>query len=96
MIERGRGAAAVRCISRSVSRSFDAEGELAGEHLEEEDAERVEIALRRRLLAARLLGRHVLGRPEDRALGREARVHREVREAEVEDLHEVFPAAARA
>ena len=73
-----------------------AEGQLPGEHLEEEDAERVEIALRRRLFAARLLGRHVLGRPEDRALRREARVHREVREAEVEDLHEVFSAAARA
>ena len=47
------------------------------------------------LVADRLLGRHVFGRPEDRAFRRQARVHREVRQAEVENLHEVFSTAAR-
>ena len=69
-----------------------AEGQLAREHLEEEHAERVEIALRTGLLAARLLRRHVLGRAEDGPLRREARVHREVGETEVQDLHEVLAA----
>ena len=66
------------------------ERELAREHLEEEDAERVQVALRVGFLAARLLGRHVLGRSEHRALGRQPRVHRQVGEPEVQDLHEVL------
>ena len=40
-------------------------------------------------------GTHVLGRAEHRSLGGKARVHRQVREAEVEDLDEVLAAAAR-
>jgi hypothetical protein len=72
-----------------------AERQLAGEHLEEEDAERIEVALRRRLLAPRLLRRHVFGGAEDGALRGESRVHRQVGEPEVEDLDEVLPAAAR-
>jgi len=37
-------------------------GPLSGEHLEGDNAERVEIGSRIDLLAQRLLGRHVLGR----------------------------------
>jgi hypothetical protein len=71
-----------------------AKRQLAGEHLEEEDAHRVKIGLRSGVLATRLLRRHVLRRSEHGALGREPRVARETRETEVEDLHEVFAAAA--
>ena len=41
------------------------EGELAGEHLERHDAERVDVAARIERLAADLLGTHELGRAED-------------------------------
>ncbi len=72
-----------------------AEGELARDHLEEQHAERVEVRVGASLLAARLLGRHVLGRSEHGALRREARVARERGQAEVQNLHEVFAATAR-
>jgi len=66
------------------------ERQLSREHFEQEHTERVEIARGSGLFAARLLGAHVLRRSEDRALRRQARVHREVREPKVQDLHEVF------
>jgi hypothetical protein len=71
-----------------------AERELPREHLEKEDTHRVEIRLRSCVFAARLLGRHVLGRSEDRALRREPRIARQPRETEVEDLHEVLSTSA--
>jgi hypothetical protein len=46
------------------------ERELAGDHLEEEDAQRIQVGLRPSGFASRLFGRHVLGRAEHRALGR--------------------------
>src|SRR6478736_4561337 len=51
-----------------------AERKLSGENLEEQHAERVQIRMGSGLLAARLLGRHVLRRPEHGALGREPRI----------------------
>ena len=96
MIVRGFGGGARPLHLEQRLAVVRAERELPGQHLEEEDAERVEIALRGRLFAARLLGRHVLRRSEDGPLRGEARVHREVGEPEVEDLDEVLPPAARA
>jgi hypothetical protein len=69
--------------------------QLPGDHLVEQDAERVEIALRRGVFTARLLGRHVLGRAKHGALGREPRIARECGQSEIEDLHEVAPTTAR-
>jgi hypothetical protein len=71
-----------------------AERELAREHLEEQHAEGVQVRQRPRLFAPRLLRRHVLGRAEHRALRREPRIPRDASETEVEDLDEVFSAAA--
>jgi hypothetical protein len=45
------------------------------------------------LFAARLLGRHVLGRAEHRALGREPRIVGERRQPEIQNLDEVFATA---
>jgi hypothetical protein len=72
-----------------------AERQLSGEHLEKQDAERIQVRLRPSLLAAGLLRRHVFGRPEDGALGSQARVVRQRSQAEIENLDEVFSAAAR-
>jgi hypothetical protein len=70
------------------------EGQAAGEHLVEDDAERVEVGRRGRLLPQRLLGRHVLRRAEHGALGGERGLLHQAGEAEVEDLDEVLAAAA--
>ena len=45
------------------------EGDVAREHLEEHDAQRVEVALRVDVLAQRLLGRDVVGRAQHAAVG---------------------------
>ncbi len=88
----GGGGAALHLEERlAVAR---AERKLSRRHLEEEDPERVEITRRDRILATRLLGRHVLGRSEHRALRREPRITRESGQTEVEDLHVVLTAAA--
>ena len=75
------------------------ERHLPGQHLEEDAAERVHVGAgvdaARRL---RRLGRHVVRRTDDGALPRVARERagaRELREAEIEDLHVVAVAAAR-
>ncbi len=52
-------------------RRLGVEGELAGEHLVEDDRQRVDVAARVEHLALRLLGRHELRRAEDHALLRE-------------------------
>src|SRR5262249_33072096 len=84
--DRGRAGRARRALHLEQRLAVVApERQLTGQHLEEEDAERVEVALGGRLLAPGLLGRHVLGRSEHGALRREARVHRQVGEPEVED-----------
>ena len=57
-----------------------------GEQLEEDDPERVHVALRPDLSAARLLGRHVLGRPDDGARRGQRRVREGPSDAEVRDL----------
>src|SRR5260370_35193731 len=46
------------------------ERQFAGEHLERDDAERVDIGARVELLATNLLGAHELRRAEDDAVGR--------------------------
>ena len=75
-----------------------AEGALPGQHLEEDDPQRVEVRPRVDRLAERLLRRHVVGRPEHRADPRELRRGPAARrlggrvdlgDPEVEDLHEV-------
>ena len=63
---------------------------VAGQHLEREDAERVEVAARVERQAAALLGRHVLRRAEhDAGLRLHAVALEQLRDREVEQLHEV-------
>jgi hypothetical protein len=62
------------------------EGDVAGEHLEEHDAQRVEVALRIDVLAQRLLGRDVVGRAEHAPVGGEALLGQRARDPEVGDL----------
>ena len=58
-----------------------------GEHLPEDDAERVDVGRGRDRAAARLLGREVLARPEHRAgLGHAVLDVERARDAEVRDL----------
>src|SRR5262245_1161440 len=79
--------------------------QLAREHLERDDAERVDIAARIERLAANLLRAHELGRSEDDAGGRELRDrgigaallgkaevhhHRALRASPIGDEHDVF------
>ena len=52
-------------------RGLGGEGELAGEHLVEDDADRVEVAPRVEPLSAPLLGRHVVRGSDDHAVGRQ-------------------------
>ena len=59
----------------------------AGQQLEGDDAERVEIARRRRPLALRLLGREIRRGAEHRARLRERAEPRGARDAEVGDVH---------
>ncbi len=65
------------------------EGKAAREHLEEHAPERVEVDRGRGLGAARLLGRHVLGRAEHEAGRGDAQFALHLGQAEVEDLDEV-------
>jgi hypothetical protein len=62
------------------------EGNVAGEHLEEDDAERVDVRLPVDVVAQRLLGRHVVRRAEHAAVRREAVVVERAGDAEVGDL----------
>ena len=72
-------------LHRDLDRRLAAERRLAGEHLVEDDADRVEVGALVDGGAARLLGREVLRRPDDRAgLGHLA--HARARDAEVRDL----------
>ena len=65
--------------------------------MEQQHAHRIDVAARIERLAARLFGRHVLGRTDDHALRGHARRTRptleELRDAEVADLHDVVRAA---
>ncbi len=63
------------------------EGDAPGEHLEEDRAERVEVRRGPRVDARDALGGHVLRRPEDLALVRQAAVVHRARDPEVEQLH---------
>jgi hypothetical protein len=63
------------------------EGEVSGDHLEEHDAEGVEVAGRAARLAAGELGGEVLGGAEDLAGHGEAHLAAHVHDAEVEHLH---------
>ena len=81
-----------------LRRRLGLEGQAPGEQLVEDDADRVEVAARVERIAARLLGAHVLGRAADDAGARDARLLRvgaDLREAEVDDLHEVAARAHR-
>src|SRR5690606_14657587 len=72
------------------------EGNGTGEDLVEDDPQRVDIRARVDLLPSGLLWRDVLGRPEDDAGTRDgARRAGDLRDAEVEHLHEVGMARPR-
>ena len=62
------------------------ERDVAGEHLVEDDAERVEVALPGDGVAERLLGRDVVGRAEHAPVGGQAVLVERARDAEVGDL----------
>jgi len=65
------------------------EGRLPRDHLEDHDAEGVEVAAREDVaLVAEALGRHVARAPEELAGAGEARVVRGQRDPEVDDLHD--------
>ena len=62
------------------------ERDVAGEHLEEHDAERVDVGLAVDVVAERLLGRDVVGRAEHAAVGGQALLLERAGDAEVGDL----------
>ena len=62
------------------------ERDVAGEHLVEHDAERVDVGLAGHRLAERLLGRDVVGRAEHPAGQRQAFLGQRAGDAEVRDL----------
>jgi hypothetical protein len=62
------------------------ERDVAGEHLEQHDAERVDVRLAVDVVAERLLGRDVVGRAEHAAVGGQALVVERAGDAEVGDL----------
>ena len=62
------------------------EGDVAREHLEEDDAERVEVALGVDVLAQGLLGRDVVGRAQHAAVGRQPLLVERAGDPEVGDL----------
>ena len=62
------------------------EGDVAREHLVEDDAERVDVGLAVDVVAQRLLGRDVVGRAEHAAVGGQAVVAQRAGDAEVGDL----------
>ena len=66
------------------------EGDRAGEHLVEHDAERVEVGLAGDRLAERLLGRDVVGRAEHAPGDRQPLLGERARDAEVGDLGAAF------
>ena len=71
MIVRGSGGASVFCLTATLERRVPLEGQAARQHLEEDDAQRVDVRARVGLLALDLLGRHVLGRPDHHAGARD-------------------------
>ena len=69
---------------------FAGEGEVAGQHLEREDAERVDVGARVDRLSHYLLGRHVADGADGHLVLESVRARaRELREAEIEHLHVV-------
>ncbi len=62
------------------------ERDLAGEHLEQHDAQRVEVGLAGDLVAERLLGGDVVGRAQHAAVGRQALLVERAGDAEVRHL----------
>ena len=85
------------CRAMTTMASSSVNGGRPGEHVIEDDAQRVEVAARVERLALRLLGRHVPRRPEHRARLRLHGVHRELAvgvqhlgDAEVEDLDDLL------
>ena len=62
------------------------ERDVAGQHLEQHDAERVDVGLAVDVVAERLLGRDVVGGPEHAAVGGQALLVERAGDAEVGDL----------
>ena len=95
------GTGAYSCWAQQLRRAGLVEGQLAREHLEQDDAGGVDIRSAVARFGARLLGRHVLRRPDDHAvlglarLGAHLRASGalELRDPEVQNLDElVLPA----
>ncbi len=80
------GGVSRRCLMSQLDGSLGLEGEATGEHLEEDDAEGVEVGRGPGVDRAAALGRHVLRRAEDLADVGEPRVLRAAGDAEVEEL----------
>ena len=72
--------------------SVAGEGHLSGDHLVEDDAERIQVGLAGNGLAERLLGGDVVGRPEDASGSGEAFLGERAGDAEVGDLGASFGA----
>ena len=93
-LERARGL--VHVLDEERGDVGRVERQLAAQHLEEDDAERVDVARAARVVAEDALGRHVLRRSEELALSGEPRVLAALGDAEVEQLHEVGAVVAAA
>ena len=70
-ISDGSGGSSSMCLRTRRILLLASNGEPPGHHEEEDDAERIDVAPRVGRLAARLLGRHVLGRADERPVRRE-------------------------
>ena len=80
------GSGSRTCFIATATWRVGLERDLAGEHLVEDDPERVDVGLRGDLVAERLLGRDVVGRAEHAAGGGQALRLERAGDAEVGDL----------
>ena len=83
---RGGTGSSLICFIATATAPVAVEGHPPGEHLVEDDADRVAVAGRRHLVAARLLRREVLRRADDRARLGHVRLGAGARDAEVGHL----------
>ena len=96
---RGEGSRRLReAHDQQCPRRRGGEGQISGEHVEGDEGERVQVAAPVELFAGKLLGAHVLRRPNDDAGPRHAlrSLSGRLGDAEVHDLHDVDPIAVGA